>query len=132
MKSYIKHGDHQGDEEWTTDIGPDNSLMHAQERDSKEVNVDSFHDNSNNIEASLILTMAEVKHIYAEEADKEMEERSSGVCSNILLFVKKPLEFAFMVTIPNVDSSVLDEWYSPYTITTSVLACISLLKSSVQ
>lgn len=75
--------------------------------------------------------MAEVKHIYVDEAKhaKEEQQEDTSVLSKVLEILKLPIEFAAKVAIPNLEDDEIDKWFVPLLPTTAILACLLLTKS---
>jgi hypothetical protein len=80
---------------------------------------------------ALTLTMAEVKHIYVDEAKhaKEDEKEETSVLGKVIEILKLPIEFAAKVAIPNLEDDEIDKWFVPLLPTTSILASLLLTKS---
>ena len=81
---------------------------------------------------ALTLTMAEVKHIYVDEAKhvKEDQKEETSVLGKVLEILKLPIEFAAKVAIPNLEDDEIDKWFVPLLPTTSILASLLLTKST--
>ena len=80
---------------------------------------------------ALTLTMAEVKHIYVDEAKhaKEEQKEETSVLGKIIEILKLPIELAAKVAIPNLEDDEIDKWFVPLLPTTSILASLLLTKS---
>lgn len=76
----------------------------------------------------LDLTMAEYKHIYVEEVEKNEETEGLSVMGKISHFLLFPINFGAMILIPNVDPEKIDAWYTPIIPFTSMIGLITLLK----
>jgi hypothetical protein len=80
---------------------------------------------------ALTLTMAEVKHIYVDEAKNAKEDlkEETTVLGKILEILKLPIEFAAKVCIPNLEDNEIDKWFVPLLPTTAIIASLLLTKS---
>lgn len=79
----------------------------------------------------LTLTMAEVKHIYTKEVEKQEEalEEKLGLFKRIMKYVTMPIEILEMMLIPNVEEEKLETWYSPLIPYTSSIGILTITKS---
>lgn len=99
-----------------------------------ETNVSDNHLKEPMIEGTkqrgLTISMAEFKHIYTHEIEKENEKTQTRL-ELVLEIISTPGKYACMCIIPNVDEEALDKWYVPAMPLASTLASILLTKSSL-
>ena len=78
----------------------------------------------------MTLTMAEIKHIYHEEVEKQEEGDEATLTDKILKYLTMPMELASMILIPNVDKEKINEWYCPLIPFTSMLGLLTIIKGN--
>lgn len=80
----------------------------------------------------LTLSMAEFKHIYVNEMDKEIQlDEAVSPIQKVIDLLTLPGKILCMVMIPNVDEEMMEKWYVPLMPLVSMAACIILTKSKV-
>lgn len=139
MNKIINHDDTQDHQEVVTDIdarfGLEESLADNETIDPKSSSEGEKHPSNSQASArqkSLTLTMAEIKHIYNEEVEKAVDEKPEnvGILQKISAIVQFPVEIVSMAIIPNVDDEKIGRWYTPILPFTSMLAFITITKST--
>lgn len=93
---------------------------------SKDDLLDHHHDGK---APRITLTMAEIKHIYHEEVEKQEDSDEATLTDKIIKIITYPMEFASMILIPNVDKEKINEWYCPLIPFTSMLGLLTITKS---
>lgn len=105
------------------------------QKNEKEEKVDKKPINSedqthhNRKQNRITLTMAEIKHIYSEEVEKQEESDKVSLLAKCLKYITMPIQISAMCLIPNVDKEKIDEWYCPIIPFTSIIGLLTIMKS---
>jgi heat shock protein HspQ len=91
---------------------------------------DLAHHHNGSQPQRITLTMAEIKHIYHDEVEKQEDSEKASAIEKIIKYITFPIDFLSMLLIPNVDKEKIDNWYCPLIPFTSMLGLITILKCS--